>query len=875
MNKLYKHPALLTALIAVITVFFAIQIPKIRLDNNNMRFLPEKNQARFISEYIDDEFGGQVFILVGLERPYGTVFDPAFLAKVKEYVTAVEMIELVKDVNSIMSTKYITGNSDSIIVDDLVPENFSGTSAEIAELKQRIASWDMFKGALVSNDFQATQILVNLDVDTDEKATPEVNAVFFKIRDMAKEMFSGIAEVYVTGEPAINATINRAMIADNVLLIPLVLVVFLAVLFFFFRRFSFVILPLMSVMISVIWTTGIMAMLGIKFSILSTVLPVMLVAVGSAYGIHVVTHYIGDWRNMTLSAEDHHALVITLMRKLIKPVFLAALTTSAGFISFCFTPIVPMREFGIFGFTGVIACFIVTVTLIPSLLLIRSRKGIRVTRNTNKSLTDRFSNAVGSFFLAIARRKKTILCVTAVIIGISIYGLSRIVVDNVFVEYFQNETDISRSDRFIRERFGGSKEIVLVVTADSTEVLLSPAVLGAVDNLSAYLTANVPEVGKVTGFTDIIKRVNQVFNVDQSPEGLAVTETGDTSAMTDDLFGFNDIDSFGFEDSFGFDFEYEESGETAEQTPSSYNPDFSVSDLIAYLDTAAANRGNMNGNDLVQELKRLINYEGFSYYEIPADPARYGKRTQEELQQIVSNYLVLLAGDDSLVYSNDPLEPTALKVSMQLRTTGNRETKAVVEKINAFIDANFPQNVQVMIGGGATVEGAVTDLIVNSQVISLAVSVLIVFLIIAISYKSLAAGFIGAIPLTIAILCNFAVMGFLGIKLNIGTAIIASLALGIGIDYTIHFMESFKREYKAGGDDFLYRTFVSCGKAIIINAVSVGAEFTVLAFSQFRIIAEIGMLVAFSMIITALVGLVVIPALITTIKPKFIYGGSL
>ena len=118
---------------------------------------------------------------------------------------------------------------------------------------------------------------------------------------------------------------------------------------------------------------------------------------------------------------------------------------------------------------------------------------------------------------------------------------------------------------------------------------------------------------------------------------------------------------------------------------------------------------------------------------------------------------------------------------------------------------------------------------------------------------------------------NFAVMGFTGITLNVATALIASLAVGVGIDYTIHFIEAFKREYPGGGD-YLYRTFATSGKAILINAVSVGAGFCVLVFSQFRILAQFGALIALSMAVSAVVSLTVIPVLITLVKPKFIYG---
>jgi predicted RND superfamily exporter protein len=915
MARLYKHPAAIAAIITAITVFFALQFPKAELDNNNMRFIPKEHEARIFSEYIDETFGPSVMIMVGLERPYGTVFDPAFLERIREYSQAVEAVEFVKSVNSIMSTQYITGDSESIIVTDMVAEDFTGNQEEIAGLKRRIASWDLYRGALISDNLAAAQIIVNLDVKTEDAGRPEVTASLVEIRDTAKEMFAGLAEVYVTGQPVISATINEAMGTDLVILIPLSVLVVLAVLFFSFRRFTFVTLPLLTVITAVIWTIGAMPLFGIKLSILSTVLPVILIAVGSAYGIHVVSHYIEDTRNRPLGAEEHRALVFSLMRKLIKPVFLAALTTFAGFVSFCFTSIVPIREFGYFSAFGVLASFAVAVTLIPALLLIR---GPRVLKEgaEKKNGTDYINAVIGPVFVRIAGKRNLILTLSVLALVLSGYGLSKLVVDNNTIEFFQNDTDISRSDRFIREYFGGSRDITILVEADTSEALLDPAVLSAVDSLSAYLMDRVSEVGKVIGFTDVIKRVNQVFNADESPDGLqplmtdspGKTASGGLGFGVESDFGFGAESDFGFGTEIGFSFgEESDSGSggvigfgfapadpsetmTEDAPEDAYQGTghtgaggdgyrglerYGAADIIAMLDTAAGKSPSMSGNDLVREVERLINYNGLSYYEIPAIPGRYGKKTPEELQRLVSNYLVLLAGDDSFDYSNDPLEPTAMKTTIQLRTTGNNDTREVVQRIKKYIDANFPKTVRVLIGGGAIMEGAVADLIVNSQIISIVVSVLMVFVIIALSHRSISAGFIAAAPLVIAILGNFAVMGFLGIKLNIGTALIASLAVGIGIDYTIHFIDFFKREYQAdhgSGDDFLRRTFAGCGKAIIINAVSVGAGFGVLSLSQFRILSELGSLVALSMGITALVSLTVIPVLLTTIKPKFIYG---
>jgi len=881
MEKLYKHPAIIMIILAAITLFLGIQLPRVELDNNNLRFIPDDNPARIIAEYIDETFGGQVIVLVGLERPYRTVFEKDFLQRIREFSRAVENVDLIKSVNSIMSTQYITGDSESIIVTDLVEDDFSGTKEEIEELRRRIASWDLFRGSLVSDDLSATQILVSFNVFSIDVSRPEVAQSLKKIQEIAKDIFTGEAEVYFAGTTVINAVINESIIEDNILLLPLAVIVVLGLLFFSFRRLIFVILPLSTAVISVVWTVGLAAMLGVKLSTITTIMPIILIAVGHAYGIHVITHYVKDIREKMLTAEEHRLIVFDLMRKMIKPVFLAAITTITGFISFCFTPIIPMMEFGYYTSIGVLAVFILTIFYIPSMLLLR---GPRTEAGAQKKYNDqgendRISNTIANIFLSIATKKKTVLFATIFILIISIYGISKIIVDNSIIDFFRHETAVNRSDRFIREYFGGSKELNLVIQADTTEELLHPDVLTAVDGLSSYLTKNVPAVGKAVGFTDVIKRMNQVFNVDQSPEGLK--PSAETSNPADNFgfseFGFGDsgFNSFGFND-FGFnDFD---SGNTV--TSGSHNSSdpvwagYSAADILRFLDTASGMSPSLSGNDLIWELKRLTNYDGASYYEIPADPARYGKQTPEDLQKLIANYLVLLAGNDDSDYSNDPMEPTAIRTMMQLRTTGSGDTKAVIDIINDYIEINFPKNVRIMIGGGVTQEIAVTDLILNSQIISIIISVFMIFIIVAIANKSFTAGIISAVPLILAVLCNFMVMGLFGIKLNLGTALIASLTVCIGIDDAIHFIEFYKREFKSGEEGALRRTFIACGRAICTTAMSVGVGFAVLAFSNFKIIAEFGLLTAICMLSTTLVSLTIIPVLLTVIKPKFIYGGK-
>jgi predicted RND superfamily exporter protein len=873
MRNFFKHPALVVAGVAVITVFFALQIPRAELDNNNYRFVPESNPDRRISTRIDDTFGSSLFILVGLEREYGTVFESAFLARIREYGEWLETIEITGKISSIMNTDYITAEGDTITVESLVPDDFAGTLEEIAELRRRIHSWNIYDHALTSDDFTATQIRVPLDIASENAGNPEVMAAFLTIRDTALEMFDGMANVYVAGLPVISATINESMKADLVYLIPLVLIVVLAVLFFSFHALTPVVLPLLSAMVAVIWSIGVMPLFDIKLSVLTTVLPIILIAVGSAYGIHVVTHYMADLSGKTLNDTEHRELVFTLLRKIGKPVLLTALTTFAGFISFCFTTVPPIREFGYFASFGVVASFVVAVTLIPALLILRGPKPFSVRRlmdkNPDKSLhdTDPLQEAIADGFIGVSRKKRFVLIAACIVLAVSVYGVSRVVIDNVFIEYFKPDTDVRKSDVFVREKFGGSKVVNIVVEADDSAALLSPDVLCAIDGLHNYLEGRVPNVGKVMGFTDMVKRTNQVFNADESPDGLQSAPLNDTGATA--VFGFGEPgdNDFGFGNFSGSD--DEELSDIASPAEVRESSSHNSTIDIALLDRAAF-APDMSAADLVWETKKLLNYEGASYYEIPADPSRYGKTDDTELSMLVSNYLVLLSGsiDD---YANDPLEPTAIRTVVQLRTTGDEDTKTAVAHLRAYIDANFPKNVTVSVGGPALVESALSFLVVQSQIVSVVISILIVFIIVAVSHKSLIAGLVGSLPLIISILIDFAVMGFMGIKLNLGTSLVASISVGIGVDYAIHFIDAYKREYRNGGY-FLRRAFTSSGKAIIINAVSVGAGFAVLCFSRFNILADLGLLIALTMFTSAIASLTVIPALLAIVKPKFIYG---
>jgi len=876
MEKILKRPRLIIAIVIAVSVFFALQLPRVQLDNNNLRFVPDTDPELTAIRRMSDTFGSQMIILVGLERRHGSILDGEFLAKLRDFESKIQGITIVNSTTSLVSTKHLTGIGDAIVAQDLVPDGYTGKSGETAELKDKLLSWDLYSRALVSDDFSATQLLVYLDIGAEDAGKPEVVAVHKAIKRSADETGFADTNVYITGMPVFSSVVNDATRADLFFLVPLVIIVVVGVLYLSFKRLSGVLLPLLTVLISALWAIGAMPLLGVKLSILSTILPVILVAVGSAYGIHVVSHYYDEIAGKRdLDEKAHRAIIMAVLKRIGKPVLLAALTTFAGFASFCFTRVIPIFEFGIFSSFGVLVAYAISVTLIPAILILRGpvKKLPRFKiAEMEPGQEDPLSGAIADALGHIASRKRTVLFVSCLIVLLSVIGVSRLVIDNVLVEYFKPDTDIALSDRFIREKFGGSKSVSLIVSSTVPGDVLRPEVLGAMDGLALYLKENVPEVGKTTGFTDLIKRVNQVFNADESPDGLKLAAENTSLAASV---------SPGAEPSFGFGFAEPETStkpeikagpaKTAAEVPVSEKLDALA--MVEMLNKAISEKGGneLSARELVNNLAMLSNYRGAAYYEIPVDPARYGKSSAEELKGLISNYLVLLSGDLG-TFANDPLEPTSIRMEVQLRTVGQIDTDRALAAMKGYIDERFPKDVKVEIAGTALVENSLNNLVVQSQLISVALSILMVFLILSVYYRSAIAGLIGLAPLSISILINFAVMSLTGIKLNIGTAMVASTAVGTGIDYTIHYMAAFHHEYllTGGKGAFLRRTFLTSGKAILFNAVSVGAGFAVLGLSQFNILAQLGLLIALTMGTSALVSLTLLPVLLLIFNPAFI-----
>ncbi|HEX2958707.1 MAG TPA: MMPL family transporter, partial [Chitinispirillaceae bacterium] len=638
---------------------------------------------------------------------------------------ALVAIDSVDDILSLTNTDYITGVEGGIetypIVQD-IPEN----EMQEQEIKKRLESWDIYKNTLYTEDFKTSLSMIKLKSNSIDRDKIIYNEVL-KITREYREYF----DIQIAGSPAIFILVSENMNHDLAKLIPFVVLVVIFTLWFSFRRLSGVVLPMITVIISTIWSLGLMSLLGVEMTLIATVIPVLLVAVGSAYGIHIMNHYFEELARIdskALSEKEHEDLLEATMHGVGKAVSLAALTTMAGFGSLATSKIIPVRDFGIFTFVGVFAAFIVSILFIPSVLhFFHNRKA----KEKAKTITVKKNIIADSLLVAIERishHPMVVILSVAAIVVLSIAGMTRVKYGNAIVNFFKEKSSVWQSNNWLQKNTNGTSTLSILIKGENSGDLVRPEILSSMDTFCEYLKEKNVNVKKTGSLVDVIKRINLVMHAEE----IAADST--------------------------------------------------------------------------------INYS-----EIPVDPEKYGLSSQEELKQLISQYLMLFSGDITQ-YADDGIEPKSARILLQINTNEIDSLKVISANSHTWLQKNLPSGYTYEIGGTADAEIEVNQLIIDSQINSILSSMVIVFLLLALYFKSFTAGAYGMLALAIPLLINFGVMGFLNIRLDIATAMVSSIAIGIGIDYMIHYMNSYSIELKKNNgvwDNISSRTTMSCGKAII------------------------------------------------------------
>ena len=212
---------------------------------------------------------------------------------------------------------------------------------------------------------------------------------------------------------------------------------------------------------------------------------------------------------------------------------------------------------------------------------------------------------------------------------------------------------------------------------------------------------------------------------------------------------------------------------------------------------------------------------------------------------------------------------TQAQIIVQLNSESSETIKKVVLDTEKLIE-NEPIFSEIT-GSGVMFKDLI-DSVIDGQIISLLLSFISVSILVMILFKSIVAGLIAGIPLGVSLVLMFGVMGFTGVTLDIATALISSIVIGVGVDYTIHFLWRYKIEMQKHGDttEAVRHTLQTTGRGIIFNAVSVMVGFVILLFSSFLPIRYFGTLIVLSIAVCLVGSIVLLPSICIIFRPKFL-----
>ncbi|MDE5775860.1 MAG: MMPL family transporter, partial [Treponemataceae bacterium] len=885
-------------------IAMAVPLTSIFIENNVRVYMPYHSDSYKNLIQTEEQFGSMVPIGVSLEaNDKSTILTPEYIDVIQKISERVENLEGIESLDSITNIDFVYSLDGGLAAGKILGDDYAGTSDDMKSIKEKIVDWqDMYNRVIVDDTFTAAQIATTLNPSLNSK---EQIALLNKIREITYEEIKGHnLEARFFGDPVLSDNATEFMISDLFRLIPLVALVVLVSLYLSFHTISGTLLPLATVLMSTVWTCGLMALFGMTFTIVASVIPVALIACGSAYGIHVMTHYYAFLEKVEgeMTKEKHLDAICDGLKDVWVAVLLAAITTIAGFVSLVTSPIVPLKSFAVFTALGIAFSLILSITFVPAMLYITplaqvgKKRGGKISAKLKKKLDRELERRGGassaeangktlySIYHFFTGTKARLVIFAIAIVACSAWGLSKLVIDTSLVNYFPANSKFRKDIKYVDENFAGTNSLYFVISGQENGDMTKPEILKAVDDLQFYLDEKYSGIGKVVSFTTFIKRMNQVMHVPMLD--AAEIETADFSQDdwgTDD-WGDSSDEWADAGDEWGED-DWGDSYETAEDAAPEkvwvdpnikyakvLQSQITVQDALKLFADAYTAAGGKNATvqGMTAELQKSLNYNGLAYYETPYDLEKYPAKDNQGLANLVSQYLLLYSGSLDR-FSDDQLAPKSIRMQVQLRNHSTEETKRIILDAEEFAATHFPEGYSIKATGNGEMELAMSEMVISSQFTSIISSIAMVFVIIAISFKSPVAGIIGAIPLAFTIILNFMTMGFAGIHLDLVTSIIASVAIGVGIDYTIHFMESYKvlRSADRNVENVTLKTFAVAGHGIVTNALAVGLGFLVLVLSKFSILRCIGILVAIVMFSSSFLAMTVIPGILNAFDPKF------
>ncbi len=886
---------LVSLLLSAAGGFFAARVQH---DDDLLAFLPQGNADVLAFTTISERFGGLEIALVGVE---GDPLEPQRFAAIQAFTHALDQTPEVNQVLSLANVEDFQPSAEGgITVDRLVPA-VPDSVAERAALREKVLSRDLVVGRLIAPAGDGALIYVFGSHGTNPKALANV------VQEAAVSHL-GQQTVHLGGAPFVSAYIFETVQADLARLVPWAVLAILVLVFWSFRDLWGVMLALLSTSMGIAIALGLMGLLGVPYNIVLSSMPVILFSLGSAYAIHVLARF---YQLAARHGRDQ-ALVESLAR--VGPTVLAAgLTTVAGLASFLVMDVAPLRIFGLFTALGILATLLLSLSFVPAMVVLLQVGAKRVAGQS-------WSHLLVTLVEAVRRHRALVMAGLALLAILGVRYVFQVDSRMDQRAFYGEASRPARADAFLARHFATAQFIQIHLKGDFEDPEALRELEWLADRIRVLDdVTGVEHVGQVLAQVNhamesvraIPRTADQVRLLYRLTAGVGALDQLVTSdhqeAMLHVRLGTADLDRTenvlsGVEALVGAQFPLR--AETVATTePDALNR--RNSRLEARLVALARAEGwqwdhlpvtqlqdatEIKIDTVTEALQRhlgsvesLVDFGANEALMVAVAQAAADGDLATKIEPVVRGQtLGGLSGaalvEDLVVTLQTAREEAfrrargearleqllaATGASLSANLRGERAKDAFLGALAEFdravgwiVRPSAPEVLSARVSGLPVLNRGLSESAERNQWMSLALALGLVLLILIALYRSLFWGVLATLPTLYTLIAVYGGMGWLGIHLDIGTSMLASLIIGAGVDYAVHLASALRA---ARGPNRLEEAVLVTGPAIWTNALMVAVGFWLLTLGEARPLRNVGGLTAAAMFVAALATFLIVP----------------
>ncbi|WMN07728.1 MMPL family transporter [Marivirga arenosa] len=727
----------------------------VELDYDLAKLVPETDEDYKTLQNFEKEFGVDDNILaIGIKD--SALYTPQNFARLQYFAEAVKDIKGVNNLLSIANLQKLQKNSQErkFEMQPLIT-NLPEDQETLDSLLQEIKDQKFFSSQLLNSENGATAVIITLDEEIFN--SPDRLRLMSDITQLgdAFEEKTGI-ELHYAGLPFVRSTMMTKVRQEIIQLLILSVIVTALILLAFFRSWDAVLFPLLVIFSVVIWSVGTLDLLGYKITILTSLIPTIIVVIGIPNSIYLLNKYHQEF-------EEHGnkiKAISTITRKIGIVTLITNFTTAVGFLVLTFTEIKLLEEFGIVAGVNIFATFIVSIILIPAVFSYLPEPGRKQLKHMNFKMTDFVLTWLNK---TVHYNRSVIYIATIVIVSLAIVGGFKLNSISHMVDDLPKDGKTITDLRFFEDNFSGIMPLEIVIDTKKKRGIIQRTTLRKVNEFEEFLDS-IPAISQPISVVSMVKATRQAY---------------------------------------------------------------------------------YNGNPSFYALPNSRDYNFIMRY----------------LQQDEENVSVLES------FTNEDL--SSMRVSLKIADIGSDKMNTLIEnsikpRMNEIFEG---EDFDISITGTTPIFIKGNEYLVENLRLSLLIAFLIIALVMGILFQNIRMIIISIIPNVIPLVITGGLMGYLGVPLKPSTVLVFSIAFGISVDDTIHFLAKYRQELFA--NNFFVplavtKTLKETGKSMIYTSIVLFAGFIIFVTSSFGGTVALGALTSTTLLVAMFTNLLVLPSLLLT-----------